>query len=276
MVLGALGAALLQRGPSISLGASSPSASAVVHEPMVPAARRPWVGVVIAAQTAELAADVPGRVAQIVARTGALVAQGDPILQLDRSEVANALGVAGAEVGQGRADVERAQARYEAAASRLERLKVGEAWLSQQELETARSEVRVARAELAAARASLAMGGARYAQQRLRVTRSTLVAPFAGSLVASDLAPGDSVAAGQVLARVFSGDRQVRFAIPRDELPPAGVEVVVTLPSTKHQVRARVTSLRPEMDPSAQLVFATAALPGDWMPGTAVEVTTAP
>jgi multidrug efflux pump subunit AcrA (membrane-fusion protein) len=234
------------------------------------------VGVVIAGQTAELAADGAGRVAQVVAQTGAQVAQGDAILQLDRADVTSALGVAGAEVGQRRADLDRARARYEAATGRLDRLKEGAAWLSLQELESARSEARMARAELAAARASLDMGGARYAQQRLRVTRSTLVAPFAGAVVTSDaVVPGDSVAAGQVLARVFSVDRQVRFAVPREDLPPPGAEVVVTLPG-KRQVHARVSTLRPEVDPAAQLVFASAPLPADWMPGTPVEVTATP
>ena len=283
MLFGAIAVGLLQRGPAVSLAASAASASAShdVPPPAPAQAARAWVGVVIAGATAELAADAPGRVAQVLAQTGAHVAQGDAILQLDRADVANALGVVGAEVGQRRADVERAQARFEAATSRLERLKVGEAWLSQQELDTARSEARVARAELAAARASLDMGGARYAQQRLRVTRSTVVAPFAGTLVTSDVAPGDSVSADQIVARVFSADRQVRFAVPRDDLPPPGVDVLVSLPATRVQVHARVSSFRPEVDPSAQLVFATAVLPADavqavWLPGTPVEVTASP
>jgi RND family efflux transporter MFP subunit len=280
MVLGALAVGFLQRGPSISFAASPAESTPLAHAAPPVASERPWVGVVIAGSTAELAADAAGRVAQVVAQTGTHVAQGDPILQLDRADVAGALGVVGAEVGQRRADVDRAQARYEAATSRLARLKAGEAWLSQQELDTARSEARVARAELAAARASLDMGGARYAQQRLRVTRSTVVAPFAGTLVTSDVAPGDSVAAGQILARVFSADRQVRFAVSRDHLPLAGAEVLVTLPRSKTSVRARVASLRPEVDPSAQLVFATAPLPREvgpaaWMPGTPVDVTVA-
>ncbi|MGH7269209.1 MAG: efflux RND transporter periplasmic adaptor subunit [Polyangiaceae bacterium] len=299
MVCGAISLGFFQRSPAVPLEAPFHAQAVVssrgrgagdalkrVNAGEVHAhddAKRPWVGVVIAGATAELAADVQGRVAEVFAHTGEHVNTGDKILQLDRGDATSALGIAGAELGERQADVVGAQARVEASRSKLDRLKVGAAWLSQQELETARSEARVAQAQLAAARASVEMGHARYTQQRLRAERETLVAPFAGTLMSSDVVAGDSVAAGQILARVFSEDRKVRFAITRADLPQSGtMDVLVTFPGTKLSVLAPASSFRPEVDPSAQLVFATATPPPEiargpcWMPGAPVEVTPAP
>jgi hypothetical protein len=76
-----------------------------------------------------------------------------------------------------------------------------------------------------------------------------------------------------------SDDRQVRFALPPSE--PTPQQVAITLQGTELSVQSEVASLRPEIDPSAQLVFATAPLPvqlpepARWIPGAPVEVTAA-
>ena len=55
------------------------------------------------------------------------------------------------------------------------------------------------------------MGTARVEQQRTRLSRRALVAPFAGTIVGLEVDPGDSVRPGQILMRVHSDVRQVRF-----------------------------------------------------------------
>src|SRR5690606_32053708 len=104
-------------------------------------------------------------------------------------------------------------------------------------------------------------------------------APFAGTLVSCDVDPGDSVSAGQVLARVSTDDRHVRFAIPPDQAPQDGeLEVVIREPRSGRAVVSKLKTLKPEVDTSAQLVFATAPLSqadsegGPWLPGMRVEV----
>jgi multidrug resistance efflux pump len=156
----------------------------------------------------------------------------------------------------------------------------GEAWLSQQEVDTANSEVQVANAELRAARAAVRVGRARVDQQRIQLSRKALVAPFAGTIVGLEVDPGDSVGPGQILMRVHSDVRQVRFAFPEGALDPAASPPVrIKLTGASASTIAHVSFVRPELDPSAALVFGTASLPEElpeparWVPGASVEVT---
>lgn len=276
------GLILLQRATPLRLAMGPRAVSSAASEPAVTRAARPWVGVVVAEYTAELAADAEGRVSSVFAKTGAHVEAGEKLLQLDGADVSSAVAMSGAELEQRRSDVSRAEARAAAAQSKLGRLHQGEAWLSQQEMDTANSEVQVANAELQAARAAVRVSRARVEQQRTVLSRKALVAPFAGTIVGLEVDPGDSVRAGQILMRVHSDVRQVRFAFPEGALDLASSpEVRIKLTGASASTIARVSSVRPELDPSAALVFGTAALPADlpeptrWIPGASVEVTRA-
>jgi HlyD family secretion protein len=232
--------------------------------------------VVVAGTTAELAADADGHVAEVFVQNGARVAAGDKLLQFDAAESSSAVGIASAALGQRRSEVSRAQAKAEAAHAQLERLRAGAAWIARQELENAAAEARLADAELRAAAAGVGMGRAQVSQQRLRRDRRVLTAPFAGTVASLDVDLGDSVVAGQVVLRIVSDDRQVRFAFPPGELVER--QVAIKLKGSELAITAEVTELRPEIDPSAQLVFATAALPTElpeaarWIPGAPAQV----
>jgi multidrug efflux pump subunit AcrA (membrane-fusion protein) len=269
--------ALLQRPPSTPL--STPSRAQLV--PAADAQRsdaeaNAWIGVVVAGNTAELAADAAGHVAAVFVQSGAHVAAGEKLLQFDQAESSSAVGIASAELGQRRSELSRAQARAEAAELQLQRLRPSAAWLSKQELEGAVTQAQTADAELHAAQAGVGMGRAQMSQLRMRRDRRTLVAPFEGTVITLDVDPGDSVVAGQVVLRILSDDRKIRFAFPPGEL--TAQKVAVTLQGTALAVEAEVAALRPEIDPSAELVFATATLPPQlpdaarWIPGAPVHV----
>jgi RND family efflux transporter MFP subunit len=281
MVAGVLLLGVLQRGEArVSQEPKARGAQLGAQAPL-PAADTAWLGVVVAGQAAELASEFGGRVTRVFHEAGVPVKQGDPILQIDRDDAAAAIGVAGAEVAQKEADVARADARLEAARSKLARVSEGGQWLSAQELDSARAEVRVAEAELRAARSLVSMGRARVAQQRVRDKKLTISAPFDGRLVAVEVDAGDNVTPGRVLARVISEDRRIKFALPRDAVNTQLGEVLVARPGMESALRARVASVRPEVDPAAQMVFAVAALPDvpetrSWLPGTDVRVFAAP
>jgi HlyD family secretion protein len=274
--------ALLSRTPAVSASGAATAprtkneATARLDEPV----ERPWVGVVVAGTTAELAADADGHVAEVMVQSGARVAAGDKLLQLDAAESSSAVGIASAALGQRRSEVSRAEAKAEAAHAQLERLRAGAAWIAKQELENAAAEARLADAELRTATASVHMGRAQVSQQRLRRDRRVLTAPFAGTVASLDVDLGDSVVAGQVVLRIVSDDRQVRFAFPPGELVDR--RVAIKLKGSELGVVAEVTELRPEIDPSAQLVFATAVLPAElpeaarWIPGAPAQVFRAP
>lgn len=280
VVAGSVLLVLLQRPPALESAPEKTVRAAQRSEAERPSASSDaWVGVVSARSSAELAADSESRVSEVFLRTGARVNAGDKILELDKSAVLSAVGMAGAELGQRSSEVARAQSRVDMMKSRLERVRAGAEWLSEQEVDTAAGDLRVAEAELRAAKAAVGISRARLNEQELRATRHTLVAPFAGTLVSADVDPGDSVSAGQVLARVFSVDRQVRFAMPRSFVPRASSSrVLIRASDGKAKAIARIDDVRPEVDPAAQLVFATALLPDElssnpaWLPGTPVEV----
>ena len=276
MLTGALLLVALQRVPPVRVSASAAATTGAGRSSGTAksGSEASWLGVVVAGRAAELAAEHEGRVSEVWLRAGDRVKKGQPILKIDGSGAVNDEALAGAELGQRRSEVTRAEASYEEAKAKLKRLEAGGSWIAAQELETAKNAVRLANADLNSARAGVGMGRARVAQQKLRSRHHTLEAPFDGVLVSCDVDPGDSVAAGQVLARVITDDRRVRFALPREQLPASGaLEVVLSLPGGSRQ--ATIDSVQPEVDPAAQLVFATATPPGggkDLMPGMRVEV----
>ena len=281
-IAGAIAAlVLLQRAPG-----SRPEATLLARAHAQPeetssgAGDKPWTGVVVATNTAELAATAEGRVESVFVRTGSRVRAGDRLLQFDRGESASSIGMASAQLDQRRSELLRSQARAQAADDQLKRLRAGETWLSKQELETAAAEARVAQAELQAARANVGLGRIGVSRERLRANRQLLSAPFAGTVVALGVDPGDSVVAGQVVLRILSQALQVNFAFPPSALPSGGAaEVSIRLAHGAPAIRSKISAVRPELDPSAELAFASAPLPAAlpdrdrWLPGTAVEVT---
>jgi RND family efflux transporter MFP subunit len=283
MISGVLLLGLLQRGEASQAPAIKARSGSSLQVASAEALTRPWIGVVTAGSNADLGADFDGRVTHVYAKSGAKVTAGDKLLEINRDEIAASVGMAGAELGQSASDAQRAQARLEAAQQKLKRIEEGGKWLSAQEIEAARMEARVAQADLGSARAAVQMHRAQLAQQKRRSEKHTLVAPFSGTLVSIDVDEGDTVAAGQVLARVISDERLIRFALPREDLAKQELsEVLVRLQAQGEPLRVPVHGVRPEIDAAAQLVFATAALPEQvrgnaaWMPGSVVEVLAAP
>lgn len=291
MLLGALAMILLQRAP-VAQSVNAPNLPtngapgsritsllpATELRPAV-ASQKAWVGVVVPSNTAELAADADGRITQVFVNTGARVKAGDKLLQFDPSDQQNAVGVANAQLSQRVSDLSKAQARADAASKQLARLRPGAMWLSAQELDRAQAELQIANAELSAARAAVGVGQAQLRQQRLVADRRMLTAPFAGTVVDLGVDPGDSVRAGQVVMRILSDGREVRFAYPPGTMPEKGARnVVVELDGTNVSVAAQVSSTRPEVDPSAKLAIATVPLPTGlpqtdrFMPGSTVQV----
>lgn len=273
MLVGAVLLVALQRVPPQRVSASASKNGAVGAAARV-GPESVWLGVVVAGHTAELAAEHDGRVTEVWARAGTRVRKGQPILQIDSSGAVNDEALAGAELGQRRSEVQRAEARWEEASAKLRRLEQGGSWIAAQELEAGRAAERMAKADVLAARAGVGMGRARMAQQKLRSRRHTLEAPFDGVLVSCHVDPGDSVAAGTVVARLIDDQRQVRFAFPREQLPGSGaMEVLLALPGGA--VQTTVTNVEPEVDPAAQMIFATATPPAGQsklMPGTRIDV----
>jgi RND family efflux transporter MFP subunit len=275
VVSGVIALLFLQRVPGTPLAHAAAAADAkpAQHMELAAPATPGWVGVVVASSTAELAAINAGRVEKVFVRTGQSVRAGEPLLQFDRGESFSSVSMANAQLRQRDSELARTRARAQAADTQLSRLRAGERWLSKQEIDNAQAEVRVAEAELQAAAASVGLSRIALDQQRMRAGRQMLTAPFAGTVVALDVDRGDSVGAGQIVMRILSEERQVRFAFKPGEVRGVGEAVSIRLAGTDYVVRSHVSAIRPEVDPAAELVFATAQLPAAvpdaarWIPG---------
>ena len=190
---------------------------------------RPWIGVVVAATTAELAADADGHVAEVFVQNGARVAVGDKLLQFDEAESSSAVGIASAELGQRRSESARAQAE------RRSRPRPARAPARRRGVDRPARARQRGRRRRAWPMPSCARPGRREHGTRARSASSAcaanarvLTAPFAGSVATlGRRSAGDSVVAGQVVLRILSDDRQVRFAFPPGELVER--QVAITL-----------------------------------------------
>ena len=136
--------------------------------------------VVVPTRSAELSMAVTGRVARILVEPEQDVRADQLLLRLDPSARRAAVNVAGADVG-------RAEAAVELALAQLALLPED---ATPAQLESAQADLRLAEAELVVARSALEEAEVALRQAELR-------APFAGTVVAIDIAEGEQALAGQ-------------------------------------------------------------------------------
>jgi membrane fusion protein (multidrug efflux system) len=198
---------------------------------------RPFVGVLVAAESVDLASKIDGQVKRIDVRLGQAVSSGSVLGVLSNPVLVQELRVA--------AELERTTA---------ERLGREEGLFRSQTISTAaiaqtRHEARLASARADQARAALSEGAVR--------------APFDGVIAARYAAKGAYVKAGAPLLRlVASGPLRLRFAVGESEastLPP-GTRLVATLDPDSLQISARVEAVSSEIEPSSRMVFAEARI----------------
>ncbi len=165
MVLSACTALQASPTPIPTIALERSSASPVAPQDGISAS-----GVVVPLRTARLAFPAAGRVKSVEVQVGDQVQEGQTLVQLDTA-------ILEAKVREAEANLAAAQAqvRY------LKRL-----GSDQVHLETAEAEVARAQALLDLAKANLA-------------NQATLTAPFAGAIVAVDVAPGETVVPGRVV-----------------------------------------------------------------------------
>ena len=142
----------------------------------------------------ELRAEMGGQIATVEAARGADLAADAVILRFDATERAAQLRRAEEEEAQARRSFEQAQTLLERGTGTVDRV--------------------------VAARAVLAAAEAQLASARRGLDDTVLRAPFAGRLDALDVAEGEFVQAGAVVARMVDLDPlTVRFRVPQQALP---------------------------------------------------------
>lgn len=211
------------------------------------------VGTVEADHQTEVMAEVSGRVVAILNDEGSPVAAGTPIIQIDPGEYRNDAQAAAAELS-------RAQAQLETDSKQLERF---EKLLAAGAVDQATYDDLVARVESGKAAVQQAQAG--LATARLELGRTTIRAPFAGTVGRRHVQLGEYVSAGGDGSAVFDlvddDPLKVRFSVP--ELYANDIEIgdeitfrvrTDTVPSRQ----AEVDYVSPQIDPATRTIEVTA------------------
>ena len=228
---------------------------------------RGWDGVVEAVRRADLGAQTAGRVTAVEVDVNDRVAAGDVLLRISAVEQNAGANAARAQLRAAEASAVEAEQHYR----RFAALASGQ-YVSKAQIDQARAARDSAAAARDAARAVVAQAAQQSAYTVVR-------APFAGVVASRDVEPGETVAPGKPLMRVYE-PRELRIevavpqtraeAIRRDprarvvlpggrEVVPAEVTVFPAADAASHSVNVRVRL--PDLDPppapgtTAKVVF---------------------
>ncbi len=211
------------------------------------------VGTVEAEHQTEVMAEVSGRVVAILRDEGSSVAAGTPVLQIDPDEYRN-------ETQSAAAELARSQAQLEADSKQLERF---DKLLAAGAVDQATYDDLVARVE--SGKAAVEQARAALGTARLDLGRSTVRAPFAGTVGTRHVELGEYVSGGgegnALFDLVDDDPLKVRFSVP--ELYANDIEIgdeiifrVRTDTVTGRQ--AQVDYVSPRIDPQTRTLEVTA------------------
>jgi RND family efflux transporter MFP subunit len=224
-----------------------------------------WLGVIVAGQDADIAAELPGQVADVFVDPGMRVRRGDPLLQLKAVSVLGTSGIARAQYAQDRSAERAAELSLENARAKADRMEHASSAYASGDVLAARADALRAEAELAKLRATSALQRASLRRELARADTQLIRAPFDGVLSSRLVDRGDFVSPGSTLLRVVDDTRFVRFASPAADharLAP-GTRLTLIVPDQSLPLTATVSSREPELDAAAGLGFARAQLDGE-------------
>lgn len=246
------------------LGIACSDGAEVVSEPALPLVatervaladledRVTAVGEIIATHHAVLAAEVDGRVTELVVEEGSAIAADEPILLLDPAKRKLELDSAKARLAEAVAQVENDR-RQLARQQELFEKRIA----SQSSLDDAETKLRLAEAKLNAARAALGV-------ERRALREATVRAPFDGLVVERKVSLGEYVRMGEPLVEVVSlNPIEVEFRVAEvdSSFVRLGQTVDVTVaPYPERHFRATVTVISPTIDPGTRTLRVKAAL----------------
>lgn len=209
-------------------------------------------GSLVARQQALVAAEVAGRITELVRDEGSEVAQGDVVFTIDPER--RRLELADAQAGVTQADASAAEAGREAA--RIRQLQE-KGVASKARLEQVETELRLAKSRRDAARARLGVAQRALADAEVR-------APFAGVLAARRISVGEFVQPGTPLFELVALDPiDVEFKLPEADASRValGQDVAVRVAPWPDAVfPAHVRFVSPTIDPQTHTILVRAAL----------------
>lgn len=199
----------------------------------------PAEGVVEAVRQATLAAQVSGRIIEVRADAGMVVAKGQMLARIDEREAAQIVASGQAQVARAEADVANAQASLERTRQLVEKK-----FVSRAALDKAQADYDMARAQLAANRATAG-------QSVTARGYATIVAPFAGIIATRSVQQGDMAQPGLPLFTLYDPrGMRVLASVPQARISEvrAANAATIELPSLNRILKARSLTVLPSAD----------------------------
>jgi HlyD family secretion protein len=225
-------------------------------------------GTVAAPVTATIAPRIPARLLRLMVAEGDRVAPGQPLAQLDPTDLKLAVSQARADLNAGQARVQQAEASRHAAQVRRDRAAklAGTGAGTQSALEDAELDLESAQAQHEVAKGDLGLAAARLTTAEANLKDTTLLAPFDGVVLRTLAEPGDWVATGPSLGVLQLADLsslEVDAEVAEANLGKlhAGMPVEVRLDAMPTRgLAGTVFSIRPNVDPAKATAIAKVRL----------------
>lgn len=254
------------------LGCSTPAATPPAEPvaaavPMAaPALGQDLVGVISTRRSAVVAAEFEARVQRILVTSGQRVKTGDPLAQLDDSQLRQRVEAAHHAVEAAHAKVLSAGAQVANAQRKLiiEQTLYKRGAQAREAVTSARFELSSAAAAASAAKAEHQAATASRVELEQQLAKATLVAPMDGLVAVVKVKEGEIARSGTKIARVFDPqDLRVQFELPRalrDEIAIGSTVEVIIDGAT---LRAPVIEISADLEPPLQFAIATADIVDD-------------
>jgi membrane fusion protein (multidrug efflux system) len=209
-------------------------------------------GQLLAKERAEVAAEVGGRISEILIDEGGSVAAGATVLAIDPERRALERDGARARVDEARASLRDSQREYDRVVELHQRNVASNTQMDQAQTELARAGSRLDGAEAELAMAARAVRDAR------------VTAPFAGLIARRFVSRGEFVAPGAALFELVSLDPiEVEFHLPEVDSSRVRIDQAVEVRVAPHPdevFRAAVTLVSPTIDPRTRTLRVKAEL----------------
>jgi RND family efflux transporter MFP subunit len=258
---------LNETGPILLLGALALTLSACSKAPADPRvgaqlvrvatvgatgqAEREFTGIVSARVQSDLGFRVPGKIVARLVDTGQMVHRGQPLMRIDRTDLALAT-VAQA----GTVEAARAKALQTAADEKRYRDLVSAGAVSASAYDQAKAAADAAKAQLEAAQAQAGVA-------RNEAGYSVLLADADGVIVETLTEPGQVVAAGQTVVRLaHAGPREATISLPETIRPAIGSIASASVFNSNASGTARLRQLSNAADPQSRTFDARYVLEG--------------
>ena len=203
----------------------------------------PIAGTIVARQATDISSRILARIEEVTVRAGSLVARGDLLIQLEKSDLM-------AREIQAIEHIRSIEARLKETRAQNDRLDE----LLKKGM-VSRSEFDASQADFDSASADLSQARQRLNEMQVSLAYSTIVAPIDGRIVDRYAEPGDTASPGVTLLSLYNPMSLRVVAHVREQLAlklDTGDTVLIEVPSLKRTVRGSIEEVVPAANAGAR------------------------